>query len=107
MNTDEFRSCACAEHPVAVSAEASAAYLAGLSGWVISDGQLSRAFHFENFHATMAFVNAVAWIAHTTDHHPSLEVGYRTCRVNYHTHSLSGLSLNDFICAARIDALLE
>ena len=107
MKTDELKACACADNPVAVSAEECAAYLACLSGWVIFDGQLSRSFRFENFHATMAFVNAVAWIAHTTDHHPALEVGYNTCRVNYHTHSLSGLSLNDFICAARIDALAQ
>jgi 4a-hydroxytetrahydrobiopterin dehydratase len=66
---------------------------------------LTRDFKFDNFHATMAFVNAVAWIAHVEDHHPDLEVGYGHCQVTYSTHSVGGLSENDFICAAKIDAL--
>jgi len=66
---------------------------------------LTRDFKFANFHATMAFVNAVAWIAHVEDHHPDLEVGYGHCRVTFSTHSVGGLSENDFICAAKVDAL--
>jgi 4a-hydroxytetrahydrobiopterin dehydratase len=54
----------------------------------------------------MAFVNAVAWIAHEQDHHPDLEVGYSRCRLRYSTHDVGGLSRNDFICAAKVDALL-
>ena len=53
----------------------------------------------------MAFVNAVAWIAHKEDHHPDMEVGYNKCRVRYSTHSVGGLSLNDFICASKVDGL--
>ena len=67
---------------------------------------LARDFRFKDFHATMAFVNAVAWIAHVEDHHPDLEVGYGHCRITYSTHSVGGLSENDFICAAKVDALL-
>jgi 4a-hydroxytetrahydrobiopterin dehydratase len=76
--------------------------------WQLSaDGRvISRDYRFSNFHQTMAFVNALAWIAHGEDHHPDLEVGYRHCLVRYSTHSINGLSENDFICAARIDALL-
>jgi 4a-hydroxytetrahydrobiopterin dehydratase len=71
------------------------------------DGQsISRAFRFKNYYRTIAFVNALAWIAHREDHHPDLEVGYNRCVVNYSTHSVGGLSENDFICAARIDALV-
>jgi 4a-hydroxytetrahydrobiopterin dehydratase len=75
--------------------------------WAIAaDGkELRRAFRFENFYRTMAFVNAVAWIANAEDHHPDLEIGYNYCRVRFSTHSIGGLSDNDFICAARIDAL--
>jgi 4a-hydroxytetrahydrobiopterin dehydratase len=75
--------------------------------WHLDAGRqvLTRDFKFDNFHATMAFVNAVAWIAHVEDHHPDLEVGYGHCRVTYSTHSVGGLSENDFICAAKIDAL--
>ncbi len=63
-------------------------------------------FQFSNFHETMSFVNALAWIAHQQDHHPDLEVGYKHCLVRYSTHSVGGLSENDFICAARMENLL-
>ena len=68
--------------------------------------EISRTFRFKNYYQTMAFVNAVAWIAHQEDHHPDLEVGYSRCRVRYSTHAIGGLSENDFICAAKLDALL-
>ena len=68
-------------------------------------GTLSRDFRFADYHRTMAFVNAVAWIAHVEDHHPDLEVGYGHCLVTFSTHSVGGLSDNDFICAAKVDAL--
>src|SRR5574339_1021499 len=61
---------------------------------------ISRLFRFSDFHKTMAFVNALAWIAHQEDHHPDLEVGYSRCTVRYSTHAVQGLSINDFICAA-------
>jgi 4a-hydroxytetrahydrobiopterin dehydratase len=67
---------------------------------------ISRTFGFRNYYQTMAFVNALAWIAHAEDHHPDIEVGYNRCVVHYSTHSVGGLSENDFICAAKIDALL-
>ena len=85
------------------------AMLEGLDGWSIDAeaGAISREFDFADFHATMEFVNAVAWIAHREDHHPDLEVGYRRCRVRYRTHAIRGLSQNDFICAAKTDALMR
>ncbi len=67
--------------------------------------RLEREFRFRDFYATMAFVNALAWIAHQQDHHPDLQVGYNRCLVTWSTHAAGGLSLNDFICAARTDAL--
>ncbi|HEY9150705.1 MAG TPA: 4a-hydroxytetrahydrobiopterin dehydratase, partial [Gammaproteobacteria bacterium] len=60
---------------------------------------------FKNYYQTIAFVNALAWIANQEDHHPDLEVSYNRCTVHFSTHSIGGLSLNDFICAARLDAL--
>jgi 4a-hydroxytetrahydrobiopterin dehydratase len=71
----------------------------------VPGGVLERTFSFKNFHATMAFVNAVAWLAHQQDHHPDLTVSYNRCTLRWSTHSVGGLSLNDFICAARVDAL--
>lgn len=78
-------------------------------GWVVSPDSkhIKRSFTFKNFYETMAFVNAIAWIANTENHHPDLEVGYNYCHVLFMTHALKGLSLNDFICAAKIDALLN
>jgi len=73
-----------------------------------SDGKwIHREFKFKNFYHTIAFVNAVAWIANKEDHHPDLEVGYNRCLVQFSTHAIGGLSRNDFICAAKIDALRE
>lgn len=66
---------------------------------------ISRVFRFANYYETIAFVNALAWIAHREDHHPDLEVGYNRCTVTFATHSVGGLSRNDFICAARLDAI--
>ncbi len=54
----------------------------------------------------MAFVNALAWVAHPEDHHPDLAVSYNRCAVRFNTHSVGGISINDFICAAKVDALL-
>ncbi|MCG6968166.1 MAG: 4a-hydroxytetrahydrobiopterin dehydratase [Gammaproteobacteria bacterium] len=66
---------------------------------------IGRSFQFKNYYQTIAFVNAVAWIANHQDHHPDLEVSYNRCVVHFTTHSVGGLSENDFICAAKIDAL--
>jgi 4a-hydroxytetrahydrobiopterin dehydratase len=68
-------------------------------------GTLVREVRFKNYYQTIAFVNALAWIANQEDHHPDLEVSYNRCTVHFSTHSIGGLSLNDFICAARLDAL--
>ena len=75
--------------------------------WVLStEGPyLRRKFTFRDFYRTMSFVNAVAHVANIEDHHPDLEVGYNYCRVQYTTHAIKGLSENDFICAAKIDAI--
>ncbi len=76
-------------------------------GWSIDENgkEIRRDFEFNGFYKTMAFVNAVAWIANSQGHHPDLEVGYGHCLVRYTTHAIGGLSENDFICAARVDAL--
>ena len=66
---------------------------------------VSRAYKFRDFYRTMSFVNAVAHVANGEDHHPDLQVGYDHCRITYSTHAIGGLSLNDFICAAKIDRL--
>jgi 4a-hydroxytetrahydrobiopterin dehydratase len=94
------------EGGVPLDDDAIRARLAQLAGWQRTDGAIEKRFDFADFHRTIAFVNAVAWVAHVEDHHPDLVVGYNRCTVRYSTHAVGGLSLNDFICAAKVDALL-
>jgi 4a-hydroxytetrahydrobiopterin dehydratase len=81
--------------------------LRGIQGWAVENGRLAKVYPFQNYYQTMAFVNALAWISHREDHHPDLSVGYNKCRVEYMTHAIGGLSENDFICAAKCDALFD
>ncbi len=78
-----------------------------LEGWVLYDRIIGKTYEFKNYYQTMAFVNAVAWLSHREDHHPDLNVSYNKCHVEYTTHAINGLSENDFICAAKVDALFK
>jgi 4a-hydroxytetrahydrobiopterin dehydratase len=84
--------------------------LADLPGWKLSgDGTevaIERTYSFADYFETIAFVNALAFVAHATDHHPDLSVHYAKCVVRFRTHSVDGISATDFDCAARADALL-
>jgi 4a-hydroxytetrahydrobiopterin dehydratase len=74
--------------------------------WHVNGTRLERTFVFRDFHETMEFVNALAFMIHREDHHPDLTVGYRRCTASWTTHSAGNrLSENDFICAAKADAL--
>jgi 4a-hydroxytetrahydrobiopterin dehydratase len=108
---DELRNAQCtplkgAEHALSIGEVQS--LMAALTGWALSDDgkTISKDFGFKNFHHTMAFVNAVAYVAHREDHHPDMEVGYGHCLLRYTTHDVGGLSRNDFICAAKVEALV-
>lgn len=85
-------------------------HLAKLEGWRLTgDGptlSIEKTFSFVNYYETMAFVNAVALVAHIQDHHPELSVQYGQCKVCFNTHDVLGISSTDFDCAAQIDALL-
>jgi len=76
-------------------------------GWKLAPDALSihRELAFRDFYRTMSFVNALAHIANIEDHHPDLEVGYNYCRIRFSTHAIKGLSVNDFISAAKIDRI--
>jgi len=80
-----------------------------IPGWSLeANGRsIQRSFSFSDYYETIAFVNALAWIAHREDHHPDLSVSYNRCIVTYSTHSAGGLSENDLICAARINAIVD
>ena len=94
---------------LALNATAVVANLAKLEGWTLNgDGPevvIEKTYSFENYYQTMAFVNAVAFIAHAQDHHPHLSVQFKRCVVRFNTHDVTGLTLRDFDCAARVDAL--
>jgi 4a-hydroxytetrahydrobiopterin dehydratase len=94
---------------LALNATAVVANLAKLEGWTLKgDGPevvIEKTYSFENYYQTMAFVNAVAFIAHAQDHHPHLSVQFKRCVVRFNTHDVAGLTLRDFDCAARVDAL--
>jgi 4a-hydroxytetrahydrobiopterin dehydratase len=81
--------------------------LKSLSGWEYKDELVQKTFKFKNYHETMAFVNATAWISHREDHHPDIAVGYGQATVAYMTHAIKGISENDFICAAKVNALFD
>lgn len=103
-------------HPVhqnrrALSATEIVAQLSKLNGeqamgWRLIDDALQKTFSFKNFHETMGFVNAVAYIANTEDHHPDLALSYGSCTVRFNTHDVKGISASDFFCASKVDALL-
>jgi 4a-hydroxytetrahydrobiopterin dehydratase len=82
-------------------------HLKKVQGWSLVGGAIEKTFSFANYHQTMAFVNALAWIAHGQYHHPDLAMSYDRCVVRFNTHSVGGISINDFICAAKADALLQ
>lgn len=88
-----------------------AAHLDLLQGWKAVDGKIVKTFKFKNYYETMAFVNVVAAIAHQTDHHPEMSVHYNRLEISYNTHDVEqgkgGISVNDFICAARIDVAAQ
>ena len=80
--------------------------MTALRGWEHVDKRLTKTFKFANYYETMAFVNAVAYIAHRQDHHPDLSVHYNRVVVVYSTHDAGGVTLNDCICAANVEALV-
>ena len=108
MNELARKKCKPCEGGVApLNAQQTQQMLRGIQGWAVENGRLAKTYPFQNYYQTMAFVNALAWISHREDHHPDLLVGYNKCRVEYMTHAIGGLSENDFICAAKCDALFD
>jgi 4a-hydroxytetrahydrobiopterin dehydratase len=90
-----------------LTADEVARLLKQLQGWSLENGMISKTFDFKNYYQATAFVNATAWVSHREDHHPDIVLGYNKCRVSYVTHAINGLSQNDFICAAKLDALFD
>ena len=108
MNELARKKCQPCEGGVApLDAEQIRPMLKGLDGWALDGKSIAKTYKFKNYFETMAFVNAAAWVSHREDHHPDMLVTWGECRVSYWTHAIGGLSENDFICAAKLDALFE
>ena len=99
------RQCRPLEGQGALSAGEVAAQLKVLPEWQHRDGAIVRSFRFADYYQTIAFVNALAFMVHREDHHPDLLVSYNRCEVRFNTHSVNGITENDFICAAKAEAI--
>lgn len=91
----------------ALDAGGLSAQLADLPQWRQDGKAITRTYAFADFHETMAFINALAFMVHREDHHPDLEVSYNRCAVRFSTHSADGITENDLICAAKADAIFD
>lgn len=100
----------CSHTTIAATDAECADYLVQLPNWCLQEYRLVKKVTFKNYYETLAFINAMAFIVHQEDHHPDITFGYNHCDIAFHTHSVNngqgGLSINDFICAAKIDALM-
>ena len=81
------------------------AHMASLPGWTHPGDRIEKTFRFANYYETIAFVNALAFVAHREDHHPDLGVHYNRCSVTFSTHDAGGVTLNDIVCAAKLERL--
>lgn len=93
----------------AIEREAAEQMLGDVPGWELSDDgkMIRRRFEFKGFFRTVSFINAMAWVVNNENHHPDFSAGYNYCEVGFTTHAIDGLSENDFICAAKVNALVE
>lgn len=86
-------------------------YLAAVPGWAQDGARIAKTFEFKNYYETLAFINAIAYVIHLEDHHPELVVTYNRCLIKFDTHTVNGgkggISENDFICAAKVDAIYQ
>ena len=106
MNQLAQRHCLALDGQAPMTAAEIQSHLALLQGWALDGDAIIKRYTFSDFHRTMGFANAIAYLANREDHHPDLQLSYGSCTVRWNTHSVGGLSINDFICAAQVDALL-
>ncbi|MBC7490654.1 MAG: 4a-hydroxytetrahydrobiopterin dehydratase [Glaciimonas sp.] len=110
-NTAELLEKKCAPQKAGLTDPQITEYLAAFDGWTLQEGKIVKIFAFKNYYETLAFINPIAYVIHAEDHHPELVVTYNRCIVKFDTHSVNngqgGLSENDFICAAKVDAIFQ
>jgi len=108
----------CAAGTPPLAGEELARLLAQLSGWTVEEGgggggggeagakRLVKQYRFPDFRQALAFVNHVGEVAESEGHHPDIELGWGRVKLTLWTHSIGGLSENDFIVAAKADRAL-
>lgn len=79
--------------------------LGEVAGWTLGNSAITREFIFKDFAMAMQFVNKVADLANSEDHHPNIHISYNKVKLELSTHKIGGLSMNDFILAAKIDRI--
>ncbi len=79
-----------------------------LNSWTLNENQemIFKKIKFKNYSQSLKFVNSVSELANNEGHHPDISFGWGYCIIFLHTHAIKGLSLNDFILAAKIDKLI-
>lgn len=111
LTTAELLEKKCRHQATGLNGSEIAGYLFAVDGWTLQENKIIKSFAFKNYHDTLAFINAIAYVIHAEDHHPELVVTYNRCIVKFDTHSVDGgrggLSENDFICAAKVDAIFQ
>ena len=111
LTTAELLERKCKPERDAMPADDVAAQLPAIEGWQQDGKRIVRTFDFKDYYETLAFINAIAYVVHAEDHHPELVVTYNRCVVRFDTHSVDGgkggLSINDFICAAKVNAIFQ
>ena len=111
LTTTQLLDMSCQPQINALSPQETTALLQAIPQWQQQGQHIVRSFGFADYHETLAFINAMAYVIHAQDHHPELTVTYNKCSVRYDTHSVNGgaggLSVNDFICAAKVDAIFQ
>lgn len=110
-NTTELLALKCKHAETALTKVEVADYLKAIPGWSETDSRIVKNFKFKNYYETLAFINAIAYVIHAEDHHPEITLTYNNCLIKFDTHSVNGgkggLSENDFICAAKVDAIYQ
>ena len=106
--------CKCQRTETALPAAELADYLHAVPDWILSDKAITKSFTFKNYYETLSFINAIAYVIHAEDHHPSITLTHHHCHITFTTHSVNngdgttgGISVNDFICAAKIEAVVQ
>ncbi|MFN7095746.1 MAG: 4a-hydroxytetrahydrobiopterin dehydratase [Burkholderiales bacterium] len=99
----------CHKGEIPLSEESANQLLKEIPGWTMLDDAslLIREFAFSNFDEALVFVNKVSEVAREENHHPDIAFGWGYCTLALCTHAIDGLHENDFVMAAKVNALLE